>query len=480
MRMKTALIMEGGAMRGMFTCGVMDVLMEQGIAFDAAAGISAGAVFGCNFKSHQIGRPIRYNKRYCRDKRYQSLWSLITTGDLYGADFCYRALPDELDVFDRQAFRDDPMDFYVGAFDIEAGEMAYHRCTDGGAEDLLWMRASASMPLASRPVRVEGRLLLDGGLRDPTPYLYMESLGFRRNLVVLTRPDGYRKQKSKGLALARLLLHKYPKAWAAMAVRHEEYNRHIDAIRQRERAGEALVIRPRAELNIRRTEKNPLELERAYQEGRREATARLPEIRAFFGADDARERKKQLRKETRARLMALPDAYIREANEKIRENLLAWERYRRAKAVFSYVSVGREPDTRRLLSDALAAGKRVYVPQCGENGEMRAARIRGLDQLSPGRLGIPEPMNGAEYARPEEIDLIVVPCVAASREGGRLGHGAGYYDRFLEKTQADTVCLCYEKIQREDIPMTALDRRMDWLADETGVYGRGESPREKR
>lgn len=101
--MKTALIMEGGAMRGMFTCGVMDVLMEHGITFDGAAGISAGAVFGCNFKSRQIGRPIRYNKRYCRDPRYCSLRSLIRTGDLYGADFCYRELPDILDPFDRKA-----------------------------------------------------------------------------------------------------------------------------------------------------------------------------------------------------------------------------------------------------------------------------------------------------------------------------------------------------------------------------------------
>lgn len=85
--MKTGLVMEGGAMRGMFTCGVIDVLMENGITFDGAGGISAGAVFGCNFKSRQIGRPIRYNKRYCRDKRYKSLHSLLTTGDLYGVDF---------------------------------------------------------------------------------------------------------------------------------------------------------------------------------------------------------------------------------------------------------------------------------------------------------------------------------------------------------------------------------------------------------
>ena len=102
--MKTGLVMEGGAMRGMFTCGVMDVLLEHGVAFDGAGGISAGAVFGCNYKSRQAGRPIRYNKRFCRDPRYCSFRSLLSTGDLFGADFCYRELPEELDPFDKAAF----------------------------------------------------------------------------------------------------------------------------------------------------------------------------------------------------------------------------------------------------------------------------------------------------------------------------------------------------------------------------------------
>ena len=102
--MKKGLIMEGGAMRCMFTCGVIDVLMENNINFDGAAGISAGAVFGCNYKSKQIGRGIRYNKKYCNDKRYCSMKSLIKTGDLYNAKFCYETLPNELDIFDIMTF----------------------------------------------------------------------------------------------------------------------------------------------------------------------------------------------------------------------------------------------------------------------------------------------------------------------------------------------------------------------------------------
>ena len=143
--MKSALIMEGGAMRGLFTCGVIDVLMEREIEFDAAAGISAGAVFGCNFKSRQIGRPYRYNIRYCRDPRYCSFRSLLLTGDLYGADFCYRELPDELDPFDYRTYRENPMPFYVGATDIQTGEIVYRDCKTGTGTDLQWLQASASM-----------------------------------------------------------------------------------------------------------------------------------------------------------------------------------------------------------------------------------------------------------------------------------------------------------------------------------------------
>ncbi len=274
--------MEGGAMRGMFTCGVMDVLMENGIAFDGAGGISAGAAFGCNFKSRQIGRPIRYNKKYCTDPRYMSLRSLLRTGDLYGAEFCYHTLPDDLDPFDRQAFRENPMEFYVGATDVRTGKAVYHLCSDGGEADIQWMRASASMPLVSRVVKLNGYELLDGGIADATPYLYMEGLGYDRNVVILTQPADYRKEKSALLPLIRLALRRYPHLAEAMARRADNYNRHIAYIAQKEKEGRALVIRPPEALGIHRTEKNPAELERVYQIGRTEALRRLAEIRAFL------------------------------------------------------------------------------------------------------------------------------------------------------------------------------------------------------
>ncbi|MBR4513394.1 MAG: patatin family protein [Lachnospiraceae bacterium] len=280
--MKKGLILEGGAMRGMFTCGVMDVFMENGITFDGAAGISAGAIFGCNYKSGQIGRGVRYNKKYGQDKRYCSLKSLIKTGDLYGAEFCYETLPNELDIFDRDAFAANPMEFYIGATNIETAETEYHKCSDGGDRDLLWMRASGSMPVVSRPVNIDGKLYLDGGITDPVPLKFMESIGYNRNVIVLTQPDGYMKEKSSSLPVMRIALKDYPKTFEAMAKRHMLYNAQMKAVKRREEKGYALVVRPPESLGISRTENDPDELERVYQIGRTEGEKRLEDVKRFL------------------------------------------------------------------------------------------------------------------------------------------------------------------------------------------------------
>ena len=144
------------------------------------------------------------------------------------------------------------------------------------------MRASASMPLVSRPVRIGERVLLDGGVADAVPYRYMESLGYRRNVLVLTQPKGYRKQKSAVLPLVKLRMRKYPGIVRAMSVRHEMYNREMEEIDRREAEGAFLVIRPPGPLGIGHTEKDPDKLEQVYRVGRREAERRVKEIKAFL------------------------------------------------------------------------------------------------------------------------------------------------------------------------------------------------------
>ncbi|MCR5278675.1 MAG: patatin family protein [Lachnospiraceae bacterium] len=280
--MSSALVLEGGAMRGIFSAGVLDVFMEQGIVFEAAIGISAGACFGINYKSGQIGRSIRYNKRFCNDKRYCSIDNLLRTGDIYGADFCYRKLPFELDIFDCKAFEENPMDFYVGATDVVTGKPVYHKLKDCKDKDLEWIRASASMPVVSNIVKVDGYSLLDGGVSDSIPYRYMEKLGYDRNVIILTQTSTYRKKKTKAIPLIRLKYLKYPGLVYAMEHRHEMYNKQLKGVRKREKEGTAFVIRPPEELNISRTESNPEELERVYRMGRAEAIKRLPELKEFL------------------------------------------------------------------------------------------------------------------------------------------------------------------------------------------------------
>lgn len=279
---RRGLVLEGGAMRGMFTSGVLDVLMENKIEFDGAIGVSAGATFGCNFKSRQIGRAIRYNKRFSRDWRYCSLRSLIFTGDLYGADFCYNRIPNQLDVFDLEAYRENPMEFYCVASDCVTGKPIYKKLETCDGHDLIWMRASASMPIASRVVEVDGHKLLDGGMTDSIPLKYFEGIGYKRNVVILTQPRDFKKQSSGLMGVMKIMLGKYPRIVEAMKNRAESYNQETKEIFEKADRGEVFVICPEKSLGISRTEKNPDELQRVYDEGRRIGNARLKELRDFL------------------------------------------------------------------------------------------------------------------------------------------------------------------------------------------------------
>lgn len=279
---KTGLVLEGGAMRGMFTAGVLDVFMENGIVFDGMIGVSAGAVFGCNFKSRQIGRTIRYNKKYGKDKRYCSFYSLVKTGDMYGADFCYNILPNELDIFDAETFKNNPMPFYIVASDCETGKPFYKELKNGDSDDMVRLRASASMPLVSKVVRIDGRKLLDGGITDSIPIKYFESLGYNRNVVILTQPADYKKSPAKMMPLIRAALKKYPAVAEAMSRRHIVYNEEKRYVFEKAALGEIFVICPERPLGIRRTESDPDKLQQVYDEGRNIALEQLDSVKDFL------------------------------------------------------------------------------------------------------------------------------------------------------------------------------------------------------
>ncbi len=280
----TGLVLEGGAMRGLFTAGVIDVLMENGIDFPAFVGVSAGAAFGCNYKSRQIGRALRYNKRFCRDPRYCSFRSLFKTGDVFGAQFCYHEVPNTLDPFDVKAFDENPMAFYLVASDVETGTPFYKKIDHADDTAYEWIRASASMPIVSRVVELDGKKFLDGGVTDSIPLAFMERQ-YDRNVVVLTRPRDYQKQPASKLWLYRLTLRKYPNMLRAVRERHLMYNEQRAHVFAQEKAGKAFVICPDKPLEVGRMEHDPEQLQKAYDTGRQTALRQLEALKRFMEHD---------------------------------------------------------------------------------------------------------------------------------------------------------------------------------------------------
>lgn len=276
---KHGLVMEGGSMRGMFTCGVIDLFMQEGIDFDGAVGTSAGATFGCNFKSRQMGRAFRYTKRFCRDYRYGSVLSLLKSGDVFDARFCYETIPFELDLWDQETFAENPMEFYAVASDIETGKPVYYRLSEGGREDIRWIQASASMPLFANIVEINGRKFLDGGITDSIALRFMEKMGYQKNVVILTKPLGYVRKPDPMLPLMRLRYRKYPLFIKACEKRPYVYNLTLSYISEKEKQGDVFVIRPPRPLNVGRLESDPGKLEDAYIMGRDTARNSLPGIR---------------------------------------------------------------------------------------------------------------------------------------------------------------------------------------------------------
>ena len=280
--MKNGLVLEGGAMRGLFSAGIMDVMMENGITFDGVIGVSAGAAFGCNYKSRQPGRAIRYNKRFAKDKRYCSMQSFLRTGDLFGAEYAYHIVPNEYDIFDNETYEQNPLEFWLVCTDVETGQPVYKRCDKGGDVTFDWVRASASMPVVSKVVELEGYKLLDGGITDSIPLKAFQREGFERNIVILTQPLGYEKKPSRFLPIIRMSLRKYPRVVEAMAMRHLMYNEELAYVEQEVRRGTTMAIYPDKPLPIGHISHDPAEMQHVYDIGREMGERKLEEMKSFL------------------------------------------------------------------------------------------------------------------------------------------------------------------------------------------------------
>ncbi len=281
MVMKTGLVLEGGGKRGIYAAGVLDVLLENNIWTDGLIGTSAGAVNGCSYVSNQYERNLRYNIRFAKEKRYMSIYSLITTGNVVGTDFAYNILPNKLEVFDYDAFEKSPVAYYVTCSNVETGKAEYIQCKSLRGKNMDYLRASASLPYVSQIVEIDGKKYLDGGICDSIPLKAFQNMGYEKNLVVLTRPRGYIKKPENNL-LANLYYRKYPAFVTALRNRYAVYNRTLKYIEQQENQGNILVLRPSESIRVGRMEQDPERLKQMYELGKNDAGQMLDAIASFL------------------------------------------------------------------------------------------------------------------------------------------------------------------------------------------------------
>lgn len=280
--MKKGLVLEGGGHRGIFTAGILDVFLENNISFDGVIGVSAGAVHGASFLSKQKGRSLRYALKYCNDKRYMGIGSLLKTGDYFNVDFCYYLLPQVLDPFDNDTFENQTSEYFTVSTDVETGEAVYHQCKTLRNDYIKWIVASASMPLVARIVEIDGQKLLDGGVADSIPEAAFRKMGYTKNVVILTQPKGYEKKSNSMLPLIKRIYRKFPNFVKAVENRHLIYNQEIKDLEELEKSGDVLILRPKTDLVASRTERNPKKMQDSYNQGRLLALEEIEKIKAFL------------------------------------------------------------------------------------------------------------------------------------------------------------------------------------------------------
>lgn len=278
--MKVCLVLEGGAMRGLYTAGILDALVDTDIKIDCIIGVSAGALFGVNYKSKQKGRVLRYNTKYANDKRYMGLHSLITTGNLVNTDFAYHELPTKLDIFDEEEYSKSKTDFYAVITNIKTGKAEYKKIINATIQ-VDELRASGSMPFVSQPVKIDDNYYLDGALADSIPVLKAKEMGYDKVIVVLTRPKEYRKKKRSPL-MAKLFYKKYPNLVEAINTRYKQYNDTLDIIEELEDKKDIYVFRPSTNLKIKRVEKDTSKLEAMYNLGLKDFKDNLKSLKKYL------------------------------------------------------------------------------------------------------------------------------------------------------------------------------------------------------
>lgn len=281
--MKTGLVLEGGASRTIFTCGILDALLENDIYINYVAGASAGISYGVSYLSKQIGRNHKITENYMNDRRYMGASNLFKRNNrsYYGLDFVFGEIPSKLIPYDFEEYERSGENGFGAVTNIETGKTEYMRVK---AADKKWtvLRASCALPLLFQPIKINGMYYMDGGITDSIPFEYALDSGLDKVIVVLTRPRGYKKSPEKLADLIKVTYPKYPHLAEAIRRRHLMYNRETEELAKLEKEGKALVLAPEKDYGISRLENDPKILLPFEKEGHDYALRNLERIRDFL------------------------------------------------------------------------------------------------------------------------------------------------------------------------------------------------------
>lgn len=278
---KIGLILEGGGMRGIYTAGVLDFFIEKNIEVDITIGVSAGSCHASSYLSKQYKRAYNATVDYINDKRYLSFSNLIKTGSIFGMDFMFNKIPNELNIYDYDTFAKSKSKFVVVATNCETGSPEYFELNDLKKE-IIYMQASCSIPMFANIVEIDDFKLVDGGVSDSIPIEYALNQGYKKNIVVLTRDITYKKNKQKFLSIVNRKYKKYPNLIKSIENRHLNYNKSLNLVNQLEKDGDVLVIRPKEPVNVSQIEKNAKKLTSLYEEGYDDAKELYDKILDFI------------------------------------------------------------------------------------------------------------------------------------------------------------------------------------------------------
>lgn len=281
--MKKALVLEGGASRGYFSVGIMDVFMEQGIHLNYVIGTSAGIANGVSFVSGQKGRGYRIGTEFMQDKRYMGIKHLLNPKNksLYNIDFVFNQLPNKYLIYDYDALKAFGGDVYATATSLDSGKAEYLTVT-GEDKTSRALLASCALPILFPEIEVNGKLYMDGGISDPIPFEKALKDGCEKTVVILTRERSYVKEEEKALKLAAFKYRKYPEFADALKKRTEVYNLSHQKVLDLERKGEIFVFAPEDTSNWGRTDSNPENIKRIYEEGRKVALENLEKLKKYL------------------------------------------------------------------------------------------------------------------------------------------------------------------------------------------------------